>query len=326
MLIFIPFLLGFLLSLLLTKPCLALLYKLKLGQKILDDTPENHRKKSGTPTMGGIIFIISIVLTAVIFVLCTQDRSFLREDYFPLVLFPVLMGCVGLADDYLTVHPKNGVRGIKSLPKAIIQAVITVAFVCWLAFSQSKAFNICGLHLTGIWYVIIVSFIITGYINFTNLTDGLDGLLAGIVFIIGISFGLTFYGLPFYEMFFFPVLAGMCLAFLVTNSNPAKVFMGDTGSLFLGAYLMALSFYFDIEWMVFIASGWIILEGFSVIIQWAYFKITKKIYGEGKRIFRCSPIHHHFEMLGYPEQKITVNAWIITVVLCMVAFIAGFFC
>ena len=318
MLIFILFLLGFLLSLLLTKPCLALLYKLKLGQKILDDTPESHQKKSGTPTMGGIIFIISIVLTAVIFVLCTQDMS-LCKDYFPLVLFPILMGCVGLADDYLTVHPKNGVRGIKSLPKAIIQAVITVAFVCWLAFSQNKEFNICGLHLTGIWYVIIVSFIITGYINFTNLTDGLDGLLAGIVFIIGITFGLAIL-----DIFFFPVLAGMCLAFLVTNSNPAKVFMGDTGSLFLGAYLMALSFYLDMEWFMFIASGWIILEGFSVIIQWAYFKITKKIYGEGRRVFLMAPIHHHFEKKGYPEQKITVNAWIITVVLCMVACIFRF--
>lgn len=312
------FLGGFLLSLLLTKPCLSLLYKLKVGQKILDDTPESHQKKAGTPTMGGIIFIITTIVAFIILIgnciYYSSVNQFLTEEL-PLFAFPVLMGCLGLVDDYLTVHPRNGVRGIKSQPKALIQALITVVFVCWLAFVHHNEFNIFGLHLTGIWYVIVVSFIITGYVNFTNLTDGLDGLLAGIVFVIGLVLNIF----CDCSMVYFALFSGICLAFLVTNSNPAKVFMGDTGSLFLGAGLIGYAFYMNFEWILFIASGWIILEGFSVIIQWAYFKITKKIYGEGRRVFLMSPIHHHFEKKGYPEQKITVNVWIITFILSIVA-------
>lgn len=311
----ILFIFGFVLSVLLTKPCLKLLYRLKIGQKILEDTPESHQKKAGTPTMGGIIFLLGCIICMIMTLLIDKN------DYhiLPAFVYPLFMGIVGSIDDYLTVHPKNGVRGIKSQPKALIQGIITVAFVCWLAFSQQKEFNILGLHLTGIWYVITVSFIITGFVNFTNLTDGLDGLLAGIVAVMGLVF------LPSnVNLFMIHIFGGMCLGFLVTNSNPAKVFMGDTGSLFLGAMLMANAFLYDLEWIVFIASGWIILEGFSVIIQWSYFKITKKIYGEGRRVFLMAPIHHHFEKKGYPEQKITVNAWIITVILCMVAFIVGY--
>lgn len=303
---------GFVISLILTKPCLALLYKLKIGQKILEDTPESHQKKAGTPTMGGIIFLIGAVIFCIFNVVFYKNHENIF-DTLPAFIYPILMGIVGAIDDYLTVHPKNGVRGIKSQPKALIQAIITIGFVCWLAFYGHKTFNILGLHLTGIWYVIVVSFIITGFINFTNLTDGLDGLLAGIV-------GATSLVLCLFltELYLLSFFGGMCLGFLVTNSNPAKVFMGDTGSLFLGAMLMANAFLCDLEWIIFIASGWIILEGFSVIIQWTYFKITKKIYGEGRRVFLMSPIHHHFEKKGYPEQKITVNAWIITIILSII--------
>ena len=297
--------LGFLLTLLLTKPCLALLYKLKIGQKILDDTPESHQKKSGTPTMGGLLFVLGIIFLGLLDIFINKSFSAV-----PLYAFPLLMGLLGAADDYLTVHPKNGVRGIKSQPKALFQGIITIGFVCWLAFVCGKTFNIFGLHLNGIWYVIVVSFIITGYINFTNITDGLDGLLAGIVLCICIIFTFGFGE----NMLAF--LGGMCLAFLVTNSNPAKLFMGDTGSLCLGAFLMAFAFWADMEWLMFIASCWIILEGFSVIIQWTYFKITKKIYGEGKRVFLMAPIHHHFELGGWKETKVVANFTAVSFVLC----------
>ena len=305
---------GFIVGIVLIKPCLALLYKLKIGQKILEDTPESHQKKAGTPTMGGLIFLVADLIFCLI-VLFLSYIKFVTLDMniLPTFIYPLFMGVIGAVDDYLTVHPKNGVRGIKSLPKALIQAAVTVIFVCWMAFSQEKQFCIFGLELTGFWYVVAVSFIITGFVNFTNLTDGLDGLLGGIFCIVCLALG-------FMETVSV-VMVGVVLAFLTTNSNPAKVFMGDTGSLFLGAYLMAFAFVRDLEWIIFIASAWIILEGVSVIIQWIWFKITKKIYGEGRRVFLMSPIHHHFEKKGYPEQKITVNAIIITIICSCVALL-----
>ncbi len=303
---------SFILTLLLTKPILSMLYKLKIGQKILEDTPENHQKKAGTPTMGGILiigtFLICVAITAVSDYIIYKSFDFISKIG-PLLIFSLLVGVLGAVDDWLTVFPKGGVRGIKSQVKAIIQLIITLAFVLYLAFVWHKSFNILGLHLTGIWYVIVVTFIISGFMNFVNLTDGLDGLLAGSMAIILLVFIDVYLA----------ILAGILLGFLVTNSNVAKMFMGDTGSLFLGAFLIGYAFINDLEWPIFIASGWYMLEGFSVIIQWAYFKWTKKKYGEGRRVFKMTPIHHHFEKCGYPEQKITVNVWIWTFLLSILA-------
>ncbi len=303
---------GFVLTLLLTKPVLALLYKLKVGQKILEDTPESHQKKAGTPTMGGILiigaFLICIAITTLLDYILYKSFGFIIKIG-PLLIFSLLVGILGAVDDWLTVFPKGDVRGIKSQVKATIQLIITLVFVLYLAIFLHKSFNILGLHLTGIWYVIVVTLFISGFMNFVNLTDGLDGLLAGSMAIILLIF------INVQSVF----LIGVLLGFLVTNSNVAKMFMGDTGSLFLGAYLIGFAFMNDMEWPIFIASGWYLIEGFSVIIQWSYFKWTKKKYGEGRRIFKMTPIHHHFEKSGYPEQKITVNVWIWTFILSLIA-------
>ncbi|MBQ7257976.1 MAG: hypothetical protein IJS60_09845 [Abditibacteriota bacterium] len=303
---------GFVLTLLLTKPVLALLYKLNVGQKILDDTPESHKKKAGTPTMGGILiigaFLICIAITTLLDYILYKSFNFIIK-LSPLLIFALLVGILGAVDDWLTVFPRKGVRGIKSQVKAMIQLIITLGFVLYLAFVLQKTFNILGFQLTGIWYVIVVTLFISGFMNFVNLTDGLDGLLAGSMAII------LFVFINIQSVF----LIGVLLGFLVTNSNVAKMFMGDTGSLFLGAYLIGLAFMNDMGWSIFIASGWYLIEGFSVIIQWSYFKWTKKKYGEGRRIFKMTPIHHHFEKSGYPEQKITVNVWIWTFILSLIA-------
>ena len=303
---------GFILTLLLTRPVLLLLYKLKIGQKILEDTPESHQKKAGTPTMGGILiigsFLICVLITSVSDYILYKNFDFISKIW-PLLLFSLSVGILGAVDDWLTVFPKSGVRGIKSQVKAVIQLAISLGFVLYLAFVLHKSFNIFGLHLTGIWYVVTVTLIISGFMNFVNLTDGLDGLLAGSMAIILLVFADLYLA----------ILAGVLLGFLVTNSNVAKVFMGDTGSLFLGAFLIGYAFMNDLEWPIFMASGWYLIEGFSVIIQWAYFKWTKKKYGEGRRIFKMTPIHHHFEKCYYPEQKITVNVWIWTFILSILA-------
>lgn len=314
----IYFLIAFFFSIVVIKPVFMLLYKLKVGQVILGDTPDTHAKKAGTPTMGGLIIIFGFLVGYVIWLLMDLQSA---VPYLPLIGYMLISGVIGAVDDWYTVHPKNGIRGIKSTPKAIIQILASILFIySVMTFNPGIGLWLGNFHLNGIWFGIIFVLVTAGFMNFVNLTDGLDGLLSGLTVILAGILGFAL------NMPILVILAGACLAFLTVNSNPAKIFMGDTASLFIGSGLMGFAIIAGYEIVVLIAGMLFLVEGFSVMIQWAYFKYTRIRFGEGKRIFKKAPIHHHFEMCGYPEQKIVVSFWIIGLIFALIAVLyANFF-
>lgn len=290
---------------------LKLLYKLKLGQPISEDAPDRHITKAGTPTMGGLIIIIGFLAGYAYYFHTNPTSAF---NYLPVVVYMLLNSIIGMVDDWLTVFPKKGIRGIRSTHKAIIQLILSISFVAYiLHFYPNTGIWLGNFRLDGIWYGLLAVLVITGFTNFVNITDGLDGLVAGLTAILSGIFAFSF-GEPFMAS-----MCGACLAFLYLNANPAKAFMGDTSSLFIGSGLIGYSVIAGQEIPLLIAGMIFIIDGISTMIQWAVFKITRITKGEGKRIFLKAPVHHHFEMLGYPEQKIVVRAWVAGVIFAILA-------
>mgnify|MGYP001378403438 CR=1 FL=1 len=306
------------------------LRKLKFGQEIREEGPKWHQKKSGTPTMGGIMFIvaIAILVTTVIF---AMNGNFNTTYARCIVLFVISLGfgVIGFVDDYIKVVKKRNL-GLTAPQKFIMQVVLAAIYIAVLYFigELDTAIKIPFTSIEWImpiWlYIPFVMFVVVGVVNAVNLTDGLDGLASSITTIVGIFFMLVSY-IVFKEYgvtVFSAALIGGLMAFLIFNSYPAKVFMGDTGSLFLGASvaLMAIDLKMPIH---LILIGFVyFMETLSVIMQTAYFKYTKKKYGEGRRIFKMSPIHHHFEMCGWKEKKIVAVFTLVTVITCAVAYFA----
>ena len=298
------------------------LRKLKFGQEIREEGPKWHQKKSGTPTMGGIMFIvamaIAILVTTVIF---AMNGNFNTTYARCIVLFVISLGfgVIGFVDDYIKVVKKRNL-GLTAPQKFIMQVVLAAIYIAVLYFigELDTAIKIPFTSIEWImpiWlYIPFVMFVVVGVVNAVNLTDGLDGLASSITTIVGIFFMLVSY-IVFKEY-------GVLIGFLWYNKYPAKVFMGDTGSLFLGASvaLMAIDLKMPIH---LILIGFVyFMETLSVIMQTAYFKYTKKKYGEGRRIFKMSPIHHHFEMCGWKEKKIVAVFTLVTVITCAVAYFA----
>ena len=307
------------------------LRKLKFGQEIREEGPK-HQKKSGTPTMGGIMFIvamaIAILVTTVIF---AMNGNFNTTYARCIVLFVISLGfgVIGFVDDYIKVVKKRNL-GLTAPQKFIMQVVLAAIYIAVLYFigELDTAIKIPFTSIEWImpiWlYIPFVMFVVVGVVNAVNLTDGLDGLASSITTIVGIFFMLVSY-IVFKEYgvtVFSAALIGGLIGFLWYNKYPAKVFMGDTGSLFLGASvaLMAIDLKMPIH---LILIGFVyFMETLSVIMQTAYFKYTKKKYGEGRRIFKMSPIHHHFEMCGWKEKKIVAVFTLVTVITCAVAYFA----
>ena len=308
------------------------LRKLKFGQTILDIGPAWHKSKNGTPTMGGIMFIvamaIAILVTTVIF---AMNGNFNTTYARCIVLFVISLGfgVIGFVDDYIKVVKKRNL-GLTAPQKFIMQVVLAAIYIAVLYFigELDTAIKIPFTSIEWtmpIWlYIPFVMFVVVGVVNAVNLTDGLDGLASSITTIVGIFFMLVSY-IVFKEYgvtVFSAALIGGLIGFLWYNKYPAKVFMGDTGSLFLGASvaLMAIDLKMPIH---LILIGFVyFMETLSVIMQTAYFKYTKKKYGEGRRIFKMSPIHHHFEMCGWKEKKIVAVFTLVTVITCAVAYFA----
>ena len=301
------------------------LRKLKFGQEIREEGPKWHQKKSGTPTMGGIMFIvamaIAILVTTVIF---AMNGNFNTTYARCIVLFVISLGfgVIGFVDDYIKVVKKRNL-GLTAPQKFIMQVVLAAIYIAVLYFigELDTAIKIPFTSIEWImpiWlYIPFVMFVVVGVVNAVNLTDGLDGLASSITTIVGIFFMLVSY-IVFKEY----GVTVFSAAFLWYNKYPAKVFMGDTGSLFLGASvaLMAIDLKMPIH---LILIGFVyFMETLSVIMQTAYFKYTKKKYGEGRRIFKISPIHHHFEMCGWKEKKIVAVFTLVTVITCAVAYFA----
>ena len=298
------------------------LHKIKFGQPIKTvDGPKWHEKKQGTPTMGGFMFIISTVLTSVAGYwiyrwktgIDTTDKASFNPFYLLLavVLFSVAFGVIGFIDDYTKVARKNN-DGLTPWQKIAIQLVVSVGFLAAIHFFGDGATSIdLGFWISpslGIFYYILMIPVIIYLTNAVNLTDGVDGLCGSVTFVAMLIFTVCCSILKQNEMTCFTMaLAGGCLGFLLWNLNPAKCFMGDTGSMFLGAAVTGMGLILHKHLLLLLVALVYIIEALSVVIQVSYFKYTKKKYGEGRRIFKMTPIHHHFEMSGFSEYKIVIT-------------------
>lgn len=388
------------------KRIILLLQKKQIGESVRDLGLEGQAQKKGTPTMGGIIILLSILIPTLLF--ANLDKVYIRL----MILCTVWLGVIGFLDDLFKIRARqaakakgeaykkkdsDGLAGISKIigqvglgiiigttlyfsnavtverevftsPQAQLQTgeklakdsnviirkingvekrfvkvktpITTIPFVKNHEFNYSKLISWMGKgaeNYTWIIYIIIVTLIITAVSNGANLTDGLDGLAAGVSAIIGICIGVFVYVsgnyifADYFNVMYIPNLGelsifvgafvGACIGFLWYNAYPAQVFMGDTGSLALGGIIASLAIIVRKEWLIPIFCGVFLVENLSVIIQVSYFKYTKKKYGEGRRVFLMSPLHHHYQKKGFHENKIAIRFWIITVLLVVASIV-----
>ncbi len=324
--------LAFALTAILGPMFISWLHRLKYGQEIREEGPSWHQKKSGTPTMGGIMFITGIAASVLINIAITA----LMDNITPTILKSVILfaialgfGAIGFVDDYIKVVKKRNL-GLTAIQKFLLQLAFSAAYVVvmylmgMLRTTVIIPFIQYGIDLPIWMYIPFVMFVVVGTVNAVNLTDGLDGLASSVTVITSLFFALYAY-FRFSEtgvsMFAMSIVGGL-LGFLIFNRYPAKVFMGDTGSLFLGGAIALMAADLNMHIYLIIAGFVYFAETLSVIMQTAYFKYTKKKYGEGRRIFKMTPIHHHFEMIGWKETKIVGVFSLVTLILCTIAFFA----
>ncbi|MDK0625659.1 phospho-N-acetylmuramoyl-pentapeptide-transferase [Clostridium perfringens] len=290
---------------------IPLLHKLKFGQNIREEGPKSHLKKAGTPTIGGLIFIFATIITMFIMVGNPTDEAMIALYSF------VGFGFVGFLDDLLKIIKKKN-EGLTSGQKMILLLIVS-GFLTWYAYKYiGTSINIPFLNGQinfGLFYIPFVMFYFAGVTNAVNLTDGLDGLATSVTVLVTTFLGIISYNLGHISLAIFCVaLAGALLAFLRFNAFPARVFMGDTGSLALGGAVAMVALILKMPLILVLIGIIYVIETLSVILQVASFKLT------GKRIFKMAPIHHHFEQLGWSETKIVSVFSIITVVFCFIAF------
>ncbi|NLD87752.1 MAG: phospho-N-acetylmuramoyl-pentapeptide-transferase [Clostridiales bacterium] len=322
----VAFVISFAVAAIVAPKVILALRKLKIGQKILEIGPKWHMNKQNIPTMGGIIFIASsLIAMLAIAILIPGRRSFLAITVY---LMSLTFGAIGFIDDYRKVKKKQNL-GLTAIQKIILQVAVAALFIAVL-HALGYVTNTIAIPFTKIvwtipWviYYIFMAFVIVGTVNAVNLTDGIDGLASGVTFIVMVFFAVT--GVHLFNIgsdtamialaSLACAVAGGLGGFLIYNFNPAKVFMGDTGSLFLGGLVAAMAFAVNLP-IILIPVGLVyIIETLSVIMQVTYFKLTG-----GKRIFKMAPIHHHFEMCGYSERQIVIAAVIITLFTSALAF------
>ena len=315
--IFIPAVIAFLCALVTAPVLIPWLHKLKFGQQILEDGPVWHKKKQGTPTMGGIIFIIGVIAAGIVAFLVKPDTHLLM-----LLLISLGFGAIGFIDDYIKVVKKRNL-GLTAWQKLILQGALAVIYVIVLNKTGDLNTEIVipfmkeTVKMPWWLYISFILFVVVGTVNSVNLTDGLDGLAATITVVVTLFFGIcgVVSGGGAAAYFSSAVIGGL-LAFLIFNHYPAKVFMGDTGSLFLGGAVSVLAVGLKMPLILVIVGFVYLFEALSVILQVASFQLT------GKRIFKMSPIHHHFEMCGWRENKIVAVFTLVTAVLCVIGFFA----
>ena len=277
---------------------------LQLGQVVRDDGPESHLKKTGTPTMAGLVFII-IFLVVEVFLLILKD--YINGTLaLKINIFIIIFGFIGLIDDYLKVTKKN-TKGLPGIFKLILQILFAV-------FGLIICFNYNTMSNFAVFAFLI--FIIVGTNNGVNFTDGIDGLCALVTIVVSIFYISLSVGRETNELLYINLLIlAILLAFLIFNHHPAKIFMGDTGSLFLGAYVAFMAIALGVEYYLPIFGVVYMVEVLSVILQVSYFKLT-----HGKRLFKMAPIHHHFEKCGFSENQIVALFTFVTVIACALAY------
>lgn len=320
---------AFLTTLLMGNLLIPWLRRLKFGQVVRDDGPKTHLSKTGTPTMGGILFLVPLIVLSLL--LSGENREFLIAA----VLSTAGFGLIGFVDDYIKVVKKRSL-GLRAYQKIIGQLVVAVA-LAYYAYTNpdigsSVIVPFIGLEWDlGIFYIPIAVFIIVGVVNSVNLTDGLDGLCSGVTLIVSATLSLILAAASIFVeqqelielaakykelLTFSAALTGAMLGFLRYNTHPAQVFMGDTGSLGLGGAVSAVSILLRIPLWLPIIGGIYMAEAISVILQVGSFKLR------GKRVFKMAPLHHHFELLGMPETRVVSMFMIATAILCTLALIS----
>ena len=320
MILLLAALVSFVLTVVLGRFVLAELRKLKAGQEIRKDGPTWHAGKAGTPTMGGIMFILGTGITVLVL---GWGRMLAGEfDHLYVYLFALIFGLIGFVDDYRKVRQHQN-EGLTAKQKFILQLAAAVVFLVLMRYEGLLTNDLyipffqVSITIPWIVYLIFAAFVIVGCVNAVNLTDGVDGLATGVTFVVMVFFTVTAALWRLTTLALLPAaLAGGLAAFFVYNHHPAKVFMGDTGSLFLGGAVAALGFATDMP-LILIPVGIIyIAETMSDIIQVAYFKAT-----HGKRFFKMAPLHHHLELSGWSEAKLVAVFSGITLVCCVLAYL-----
>ena len=299
---------------------MPVLRALKAGQSIREIGPTWHNNKAGTPMMGGLMFIGAVIICLLV---CIP----MMEEYtvFYVLLLSLCFGLVGFLDDFCKIKFKRNL-GLTSLQKALLQMAVSALYLYLLYKEGSLTSDIyipfldTTFYIHPLAYIFFAMFVMVGCVNAVNLTDGVDGLCGSVTIPVMAFFTVVAVAMGRYDLALLPAaLAGGLVAYLFYNWHPAKVFMGDTGSLFLGGVVCAMAFALDIP-LILVAVGIVyILETLSVILQVAYFKLT-----HGKRLFKMSPIHHHFEMCGWKEEKIVIVFTVVSAVACVIAWFGVF--
>ena len=318
----LPLVCSFILTAVAGELLIPALRRLKAGQSIKEIGPTWHMTKQGTPTMGGLMFIIGIGVTILVLGWGHMRRGEFSHLY--VFLFALVFGVIGFIDDYQKVkHHQN--TGLTAPQKFILQLAAAVAFLCLMRYEGMLSPNLYipfwNTYVVLPWmvYLIFAAFVIVGTVNAVNITDGLDGLSTSVTLPVAVFFTAVACIWPGYGQMglFSAALVGGLGGFLLYNRYPAKVFMGDTGSLFLGGAVAALAFAYDMPLVLILVGIVYICETLSDILQVGYFKLT-----HGKRIFKMAPLHHHFEMCGWKETKVVAVFTAVSAVFCVIAFFA----
>lgn len=311
----VPIIIAFIISAVLGPVIIPFLRKLKFGQTVRDDGPQSHLKKNGTPTMGGIIFLISVIVTS-----CIYMKEY--PQIIPILFVTVGYGVIGFLDDYIKIVLKRS-EGLTPSQKMLGQIIVTGVFAIYMykfsgislemiiPFFPEKTLDLGFLTIPVMFLAIV------GTVNGVNFTDGLDGLATSVTIMVAVFFGVVAIGVGSGVWPITAAVIGALLGFLLFNVHPASVFMGDTGSLALGGFVAATAYMLQMPIFILIVGLIYWIEILSVIIQVGYFKIS-----HGKRIFRMAPIHHHFELGGWSETRVVAVFTIVTAILCLIGLMA----
>lgn len=311
--VILPVIISFAISALLGPVVIPFLRRLKVGQTVRDEGPRAHLKKNGTPTMGGILIMVAVVVTSLLYV-----KDF--PKIIPILFLTLGFGLIGFVDDYIKVVLKRSM-GLRAWQKMLGQFIVTGIFAFYVTnyTDVSLAMKIPfwpNQYLDfGIFNIPVLFFIVIGTVNGTNFTDGLDGLASSVTVIVATFFTVVAIGTGSGIEPITCAVVGALLGFLLFNVYPASVFMGDTGSLALGGFVAAAAYMLQMPLFIAIVGFVYLAEVLSVILQVSYFKMTG-----GKRIFKMAPIHHHFELCGWSETRVVTVFSIVTTLLCLLAY------
>ncbi len=309
-------LLAFVISVILCPLIIPVLRRLKFGQNVRDDGPQSHLVKAGTPTMGGVMIVLAFAAASLPFIWNGN------HDAKAVLLITVGYGIVGFIDDYIKVVKKRSL-GLRAWQKIVFQLIVTGVFYYYIYSSTDLGTSIYipftdGKEIDlGIIYLPFLLFVMVGTVNSVNLTDGLDGLASGVTALVAVFFMIAAMMLGSGISPVCAAVVGALLGFLLFNSYPAKVFMGDTGSLALGGFVASTAVLLKMPLFLLVVGLIYVCESLSVILQVGYFKLT-----HGKRIFKMAPIHHHFEQCGFKETKVVAMFYIVTAIMCLIGYLA----